>query len=271
MKVYGVGHVIGLLMIACAVCPVVLASSDQSSAEQWQTTLTPYLWAAEISGDMTLRGRTGPVDVSFSDIWDNLDIAVMGRVEAWRGKWGLFVDGLYMDIETDFSTPQGLVAADTTIKMGVLEFGAGYRLWESAVGANDSQELSFDLLGGGRYMYLEGEVDIVPDGPLGALAGNTFSRSEDWVDPFIGGRFTLDLSEKWAAGVRFDFGGFDIGEGSKLTWNLVAGLDYKLSESMSLKGGYRVFDIDWDTGSGTQQFGMDAQFRGPILGLSILF
>ena len=61
------------------------------------------------------------------------------------------------------------------------------------------------------------------------------------------------------------------GESSNLTWNLLAGIDYKLKDNMSLKAGYRIFDLDYDSGSGTNEFGLDAQFRGPIFGLTILF
>jgi opacity protein-like surface antigen len=79
------------------------------------------------------------------------------------------------------------------------------------------------------------------------------------------------MSDKLATGVRFDFGGFGIGEGSNLSWNLVAGIDYKLKKNMSLKAGYRILDLDYDSGSGNKKFGVDAQFRGPIFGLTILF
>ena len=253
------------------ICSLVYGQEEITGNDKWQFEVTPYFWAAELKGDATLRGRTGPVDVSFSDLLDNLDIAFMGRAEAWKGRWGLFFDGLYMDLGAEFSTPQGLVSADIDVKMTMLEFGLGYHLWETQVGKEGSQKLSFDLLGGGRYMNLEGEVDIVPGGPLGVLPGRTFGRREEWVDPIVGGRLRWDINEKLAAAVRFDFGGFGIGEGSNLTWNFVAGIDYKLKENMSLKAGYRIFDIDYDSGSGTNKFGIDAQFRGPIFGLTMKF
>jgi hypothetical protein len=94
--------------------------------------------------------------------------------------------------------------------MTILEFGIGYHLWETQVGKKRSQKLSFDLLGGGRYVNLEGEVDIVHGGPLGVLPGRTFTGRQEWVDPIIGGRLKWDVDEKLAAGVRFDFGGFGI-------------------------------------------------------------
>ena len=263
-----------VLISLALLCSLARGQDNQVGSEEWEVQFTPYFWVADLEGDVTLRGRTGPVDVGFSDIWDNLDFGLMGRVEAWQGKWGLFVDGLYMDLGAEFSTPQGLVSADIDFKMTMLEFGIGHRLWETQVGEETNQKLLFDLLGGGRYMNLKGEVDVITNGPLSGLGlaiGSTFGRREEWVDPIVGGRLRWDIDEKLAAAVRFDFGGFDIGEGSNLTWNLLAGIDYKLKENMSLKAGYRILDLDYDSGSGINEFGLDVQFRGPILGLTYSF
>jgi opacity protein-like surface antigen len=261
------------MLVVILACSSVFGQDEAGDTDQWDVQVTPYFWVAEIDGDATLRGRTGPVDVSFSDIWDKLDFGFMGRAEAWNDRWGFFVDGLYMDIGAEFSTPRGLVSADIDVKMTMLEFGVGHRLLETPVGQDDNQELSFDLLGGGRYMNLEGEVDVRTGGPLSDIitVGRTFRRREEWVDPIVGGRLRWDLNEELAAAVRFDFGGFDIGEGSNLTWNLLAGIDYKLKENMSLKAGYRILDIDFDSGSGNKEFGLDGQFKGPIFGLTIYF
>jgi hypothetical protein len=272
MRIRDITLKVAILIVVIFVNSLAQGQSANLNDDQWDIQLTPYFWAAELKGDATLRGRTGPVEVSFSDLLDNLDIAFMGRAEAWKGRWGLFFDGLYMDLGAEFSTPRGLVSADIDVKMTMLEFGLGYHLWETQVGKEGSQKLSFDLLGGGRYMNLEGEVDIVVGGPLAGLGlGRTFGRREEWVDPIVGGRLRWDINEKLAAAVRFDFGGFGIGEGSNLTWNFVAGIDYKLKKNMSLKAGYRIFDIDYDSGSGTNKFGIDAQFRGPIFGLTMKF
>ena len=74
-----------------------------------------------------------------------------------------------------------------------------------------------------------------------------------------------------AINVRGDAGGFGIGSASKLTWNFVAGIDYKLSENMSFEAGYRISDIDYSRGSGSNEFGLDARTQGPVIGLTILF
>ncbi|MHA2408437.1 MAG: hypothetical protein ACXACA_08720 [Candidatus Ranarchaeia archaeon] len=264
-------HLVSIYIVLFLSIPLIAEQKNENS-NKWNIEFTPYFWAAELDGDVTLRGRTGSVDVSFDDIMDNLDIAFMGRAEAWNGKWGLYFDGLYMDLGGNYSTPSAVLSTDIDVKMAVFDFGIGHRLMETSVGKNNDQLLSFDLLGGGRYINLDGEIDIKVGGPLAGLGlGRKFSRREEWVEPVIGGRLRWDMNDKLAAAVRFDFGGFDIGEGSNLSWNLLAGIDYRLKENMSLKAGYRIFDLDYDSGSGTNEFGIDAQFRGPIVGLTILF
>lgn len=112
-----------ILVVVLFNCPLVYGQEEFGTADKWDIEFTPYFWAAELDGDATLRGRTGPVEVSFSELLDNLDFAFMGRLEAWKGQWGLFVDSLFMDIGAEFSTPQGLVSADIDVKMTMLEFG----------------------------------------------------------------------------------------------------------------------------------------------------
>lgn len=249
---------------------VFASEQNPEIANVWNIEMTPYIWAAEIDGDITLQGRTGPAEVSFSDTLKNMDFAFIGRMEAWTGKWGFFGDGMFMDLGADFSTPTSLVSADMDMKMTIFEFGIGRRLFKASAGQEGNQEITFDLLGGGRYMRMMNELDIVPGGPLsGVISGGTFRKTGEWVDPIIGARLEFKLNKTLALGVRGDIGGFGIGEASDLTWNLVAGFDYRLSETSSFKVGYRILDIDYSKGSGTSEFGMDGQFRGPILGMEI--
>jgi len=169
MKKQCVTLIVVAVTVVIFTCSSAYGLNELNDTDKWNVEFTPYFWAAELKGDATLRGRTGPVDVSFSDLLDNLDIAFMGRLEAWKGEWGLFLDGLYMDLGAEFSTPQGLISADIDVKMTMLEFGIGHRLLETTVGQDNNQKLSFDLLGGGRYMNLEGEVDVRTGGPLSGM------------------------------------------------------------------------------------------------------
>ena len=79
------------------------------------------------------------------------------------------------------------------------------------------------------------------------------------------------MTKNLAAGVRVDFGGFGIGSASKLTWNFLAGVDWQFKENMSLKLGYKISDMDYEGGSGSDKIGFDGKIQGPMIGLTILF
>ena len=98
MKIRDFCYVVVILAVFAFLCPCAFAANEQDIRDKWQITFTPYVWALEIDTDVTLRGLTGSVDTSFGDIWDNLDMAAFGRLEAWRNKWGLFVDAMYAEI-----------------------------------------------------------------------------------------------------------------------------------------------------------------------------
>jgi hypothetical protein len=63
----------------------------------WEFRLTPYAWAPSVNGDVTVRGHTADIDMSFWDLFDSggdskveLDslLALMGYMEARKGPWG---------------------------------------------------------------------------------------------------------------------------------------------------------------------------------------
>ena len=248
------------------------AQEQTAISEEWQFEIAPYLWLPELDGDSTLSGVTGPSEFSASDLLGFADFVAMGRIEAWKDKWGLFFDGAYVDLGADFTVSVPLVTAkvDLDFKQAMLDFGVSYRLLELPMGENGAQKLLFEPLGGLRYVYLKQEVDI--KGPLaGVFPGRRLGGSEDWVEPFVGGRIKWVLSETLSLAVRADIGGFGIGSASDLTWNLVAGFDWRFKDSMSLKVGYRIMDTNYERGRGSNKFDMDAQMRGPIFALAMHF
>ena len=66
----------------------------------WEFRVTPYAWAPSVNGDVTVRGQTADIDMSFWDLFDSgssgaeLDslAALMGYVEAQNGRWGIYGD-----------------------------------------------------------------------------------------------------------------------------------------------------------------------------------
>jgi opacity protein-like surface antigen len=158
------------------------------------------------------------------------------------------------------------IDVDVDITDSVFDFAVGYRLVEKPLG-DGSRTLLIEPFAGGRYHYLKQEIDLSAGGsPITTLGG-----SEDWVEPIVGGRIALVLTEKLKFLLRGDVGGFGIGSASDLTWNLIAALDFQPWEKTSLKLGYRHFDMDYEKGSGTRAFGFDGQIYGPQVGVTFYF
>jgi len=228
--------------------------SSEKGGAGWEFQFTPYVWAAGVKANAVIGSFESSGEVDFIDLAKKLDVGVMLHFEGRKERWGFMLDGLYMNATDDARARVGPfrvrgINIDGGLKMAILEAGVFYRFGEASP--------SFDALAGVRYISIDLRVD---PGPL-----PTLSRDKDWVDPFIGGRFQLGLSERWSLSLRGDVGGF--GVGSDLTWNVTALLGYRLSETTTLAIGYRHLDIDYANGN----FEFDAQFSGPYLGLSFRF
>lgn len=252
----------------------------------WRLTVMPYLWAASLKGDVTVKGVTSEVDASFADIFKGLDYAFIGQAELQRGRFFIIPDTVLLKLSEDVAISgnktgkfglvnvSGKVSASAEMLTYFQELVAGYRIYDRRrsdgyVAGN----LSFDVLGGARYYYVSSEVTAQAKVKVTGPGGGTITRkrsgsisgSEDWIDPIVGARLKYDVSEKLALSLRGDVGGF--GVGSDLAWNATALADYRLNECWKLFGGYRVLDIDYSNG----ERGMNARMAGPIIGAQYKF
>ena len=87
----------------------------------------------------------------------------------------------------------------------------------------------------------------------------------------MGGRFIWELNDKFSLNFRGDVGGFGIGSASELTYQIIPGCSYKLSDNMTFEFAYRYVNLDYSNGSGTDELGMDLEAYGPSFGLKLLF
>ncbi|MHC4689834.1 MAG: YfaZ family outer membrane protein [Planctomycetota bacterium] len=261
------------------ICSSVYGQEEIDTSDKWEIRLIPYYWFLEIDAEGTVNGNlsslSANVDLSHDDIIDYLDFGAMGRIEAWKGKWGLTFDGLFLNLSADrsFKGRSGITNfnLDVDARIGSADFGLAYRLYEQGFANENEQVLAFEPYGGLRYMYLREKADLnVAIAGVGAI-GTTLGGSEDWVEPFVGGRVIWDLNKKIAFKVRSDFGGFGIGSASDLQWQILGGVDYKLSENMTFNAGYRYVELDYSRGSGANEFGVDLRAKGPFVGMTIVF
>ena len=272
------------LLIFMTVIVVAGAAEQKPATDKWEFEVTPYFWAPAIDADTTVSGLTAATDMSFVDIVDAADtlFGLMARVEAWKGKWGLMFDGVYIDVtiedDAQLETPPVSVGIEVEVAQSILDFAVSYRVAEVSLGDNQDTQtgkttpaLRFEPIAGLRYNYLKQEIGLDVNVPGVGSRGTTLGGSEEWIDPFVGGRILLIVNEKLTFGLRGDVGGFGIGDASDLAWNLILGVGYQPWKRVSLKLAYRIYDLDYETGSGRDTFGFDGQMKGPMLGATIYF
>ncbi len=242
---------------------------------RWEFVMIPYLWMTGIDGEVTIKGRDADVDVSFDDILDDLDIAALAHFIAKRGRWEFFVQPNYMKLSPEGDVDRNAITldADVETEMLILEFGTFYKLgtW------GDRFPVSLDILGGGRYWYIDNEIDLdidisLPTVDMDIRREKDVDSDKNLIDPFVGLRIDTAITKKLRFGVRGDIGGFDISDDtSDLSWQAIGLFEYDISQRIVLGAGYRALDIRYETGSGNDKNGMDATIHGPILGAGIRF
>lgn len=237
------------------------SQNPASGTDNWQYEVMPYLWATRMKGDV----QAGPlpstsVDMKFADILETLDFGFMTAFEARKNRWGLLLDGMYMKVSDSASASRsdiGLtVDARAQIKQSMLAGAVAYRAIEGSA--------PVDIIGGIRYnrINVEAKIDATLFGQTGTLKR---SGSKDWVDPYIGARVTLPISDKWKGIGYLDIGGS--GAGSDLTWQGMTGLMYTYSPSTTINMGYRYMKVNYDDGG----FKYDMANDGLYLGVAMKF
>ena len=62
-----------------------------------------------------------------------------------------------------------------------------------------------------------------------------------------------------------------VGSASKLTWNALTGMDYRIKENMSVRLVYAIYDMAYSNGSVFKKFGFDAKMHGPTFAIVFHF
>lgn len=247
------------------------ASEKFSKQLGWEFWMAPYLWFAEIDGEATSGDIEQDIEVEFSDIVDKLSFGLMGRAELWNHdvrpvKLGFTMDFIWSRLEDEKDvvlfegTPaEQKVEVESDLDFLVADLGIGVRPLDIVLGDDPDTgvRLWLDVLGGGRYTYMKVDADADP--------GGNVSKSEDFIAPFGGGRVGVGI---WRLSVWFrgDVAGFDSGPVENTSWQIVTGVDFRLTDHFSVAAGYRLVDLDAEVERKRgDDLEIDAQLRGPFI------
>lgn len=218
-----------------------------AGANKWEWTIAPYFWAPSVSSDVGAGpGLKLHVKAGFSRIWDVIDFAGMGVVEARNGRVVLFSDLDYVKFSDKVAVQPGLSA----------NAGAKVWQWTPAVGYSVywSDASNIDLMAGARLWSVSTSADAF----LGAQELLGFHGSKTWVDAIAGAKAQHAFTpEFFVSGWVLAGAG-----GSDYTWDLMAAAGYKFNPRFSVMAGYRAEKVKYSNGG----FVANPSFHGPILG-----
>ncbi len=239
-----------LLMAGGDIAPVEPILPEVVVNDEWNYFGGINVWGADLEATTTDGSK---LDVSFSDVVDNLDFGLMGTVGAQKGKWGFLADAMYVNISKDVNIPIEDDADITNIEMKswVVTPMITYRVMES-------EQLSFDILGGARYLYLKSPIEVNNES-IGV-------DSDSIWDGIVGVMGKYNLNEKWFMQFYVDVGTGD----SDVTWHAFAGVGYKY-ESFDLVAGYRYLDWDFEDSDPAAGVITDQTMSGPMIGAMFYF
>jgi hypothetical protein len=247
-----------LCLTVLGVSPVLAQTDSSASQDQWQFSGAIYMWGADMAGQ-TIGGSE--VEVGFSDLVDNLEMAFMGAFVARKNNWSLLTDVIYLDIgvenTTELSIPIGgnllpvTTTTDLDVKSRVMHFAGGYGLYSEG-------KSRLDLIGGARYLDLSMDLFLELQS-LGPGQSRTISESLTTWDGIIGLKGQASLGERWYLPYYVDVGTGD----SKLTWQASAGIGFRAGRVWDLALVYRHLEWDFDS---TRVID-DLNISGPTLGV----
>ena len=253
-----IGVIAALCFLIFGGSPALAQTESSSSQDQWQFSAAIYVWGTDLGGE-TLRGSE--IEVSLSDLLDNLEFAGMGTIEARKNNWSVLADIIYLGVgannTTELSIPIGPVQVPVTTSTNVdfdawvVNLLAGYNLY-----SKDNSRL--DVVGGARYLDLSVDMFLELES-LGPGQSRTIKESNSFFDGVIGLRGQAALNDKWFLPYYLDVGAGD----SKSTWQAIAGVGYQARDTLDVRLVYRYMEWDLDSTRVVD----DINVSGPALGV----
>jgi hypothetical protein len=237
------------------------------AGDGWTHALGLYIWGVRANGTVLAGGDTHSIRMSGGDIIKSGNFGLGGHWEAYRSRWGFYLDGVYT--QANYEYRQGGATVEPKLSLGLLDFGASYVLLGSPParalrqeGPSEDIPISFDLSFGGRYTFLEAKADSTFDGGQASSAGG----DAGFVDPVIGVRGNFPITGTVLFVFRGDVGGFTVA--SEFSSNFGMALHWAVAQKWWLNFVYRWYSVDYRTGSGADEIKYKMTHQGLLFGVT---
>lgn len=256
--------IMGILLILGVSVSSVYAAGQPGEAGEWQFLLEPYGFIPKVTVGPASGGDD--VELSQSDIVDNLSGALMLIAGARKDKWTFYLDTIYFDLEADDSvsrTAAGL-PGDPTIQFDTdIEIDGWLVTGSATYAVVDNNHTRIEVGGGVRYYQEELDFDL----DVGPIRESANYKWELWDGVAMVRGFT-DINDKWYVSYYADAstGGTD------LTYQLAGVLNYRF-DNYTLAGGYRYIKWEFEDSSSSAPgiIAEDQVAEGPFIGFKFFF
>jgi hypothetical protein len=203
----------------------------------WHFAVSPYLWLPGVHGTLGVRNQSASIHASPSDLLSHFRFGLMGTVEPRYNRFVMPFDVFWIRLEDTKGRPNIGDIVDRSVKVKGTEFLLAQKIGYRVV---DSEKIKVDALAGFRFWHFGESLTFNP-------SGINFSKSQNWVDPLVGGRIQFALSEKIVVNALGDVGGW--GTGSQLEYQFATLLGYKIKPKVTLQAGFRYLYVDYTNGT----------------------
>jgi len=254
------------------------AARAQDGADDWQWSLTPYLWLPTIDGKLNYElppGGGGAPEVSIgpTDWLELLNFGALVAASATKDRFAVFTDLMYLSMSSD--SDGRLLSVEGTISGpgGNIEIPVGAEvnvdtesefdgfLWMLAGGYMfaDSEAATHYVFAGFRLLTADFSTDWSLSGAITGPGGETILASQgsigkgvDLWDGIVGVKGRFNLGEgKWFLPYSADIGTGD----SDLVWSVTMSLAREYGWG-DLVLGYRHLEYDEGAGGVLQDFSL---------------
>lgn len=245
-----------------------LGCTSSPEPREWRGEASAQLQGVAVDGTLGAGTRTRTIDADLGDVieGDGDPFGYAGALEVGHGPWALRLVAARQDLGADtLDSPSGResFAADQTFVTATAWLEVAR--FDRRGSAREADRAPTIEVGAGARSC---DVDLRLDSTIVPVATGT----RDWIDPLIGARATLPLSNNSYVITSGDVGGFSLG--SDFCWSLEAlvGIDlFVARQRTALQFGYRALGIDYDAGAVGDEFVLDAVQHGPVLVFAIAF
>jgi len=243
--------VVGALLVTA-----LLLAPHAQAQDQWRWSITPYMWATDISEDLILDGQVvGGGDTEFNDLADKIVTSMQLHFEGIKDRWGVFADVSHVDLRDSQTGEQGLGRLEADIKETATEAGLIFR-----PGGSSGR---LDLLVGVRILSIIEKYRL----ELGQIVGPFELRvDDDYLDALIGARWLIPFSDRWAVSLRGDVSA----GGTDYTWTAQGLLAWRFGKyrNSAVFAGYQYRELKYTKADVLEDH---KTLSGPGLGLRIGF